>query len=153
MVARNDASTCTCVLNFIWYHNINFSQKAKLLVDISIFSIWLWHFFTNLHERYRFFPYLKRQGKFDISREGPSSGSNFHQKVEFFLVERSYTFRVLLNALRTYTGNLRSRYFNKLQSLYNHFFSIGLILFCLQLVYCANRHSIGGHPSVGMPLL
>ena len=79
-------------------------------------------FFTNLQERYRFFPYLKRQGKFDVSREGPSSGSNFHQKVEIFLVERSYTFRVLLNALRAYAGNLRSRYFNKLQSLYNHFF-------------------------------
>ena len=74
-------------------------------------------FFTNLHERYRIFLYLKRQGKFDVSSEGSSSGSNFIKKSNFFFVvsgsERSYTFRVLLNALRTYNGNVRSRYFNK----------------------------------------
>ena len=94
VVPRNDTSTRTCVINFIWYYNI-------------------FAFFTNLHEKYRFFLYLKRQGKFDVSSEDPLSGSNFHQKVEFVFVvsgsERSYTFRVFLNALCTYTDNVKSR--------------------------------------------
>ena len=117
---------------------------------INLFDL-TFAFFTNLHERYRSFLYLKRQEKFDVSSKDPSSRSNFHKKVEFLFVtsggERSYNFRVLLNALRTYTGNVRSKYFNKLQlSLYNHLLSLGLILFCRQLVYCADGHSIEGHP-------
>ena len=65
--------------------------------------------------------------------------------------ERSYTFSVLLNALRNYNGNVKSRYFNKLQSLYNPLLSIGLILFCRQQVYYADGHSIGGDIALRHP--
>ena len=142
MVARNDASTRTCVLNFIY--GIIIRTAVGLLAEVfakgRASGRYIHLFDQTFLQIYKFTRKVKILSLPETTRKirrferKPSVGWNFHQKVEFFFVisgsERSYTFRVLLNALRTYTGNVMSRYFNKLQSLYNHLLSIGLILFC-----------------------
>ena len=79
------------------------------------------------------------------------------QKLEYFFVvsrsERSYTFRVSLNALRTYTldtlvqDTLTNYNLSRITLL-----SIDLILFCRQQVYCADGHSMGGAKPPTLPL-
>ena len=137
MVTRNDASTRTRVVHFIWCHNTNGGRSSGWIfhkrpcfysINLSFrpdFRIFLQIYAKGIGS----FPTWNDKGKFDVSSEGPSSGRNFHQKVEFFFVVSGSTFRLLLNHYLLTLATL---------SLYNHLLSIGLILFCQQLVSCAH---------------
>ena len=73
VVARNDATTRTCVLNFIWYSIIirtvagvlsQFFEKGRASSRyIHLFNP-TFTFFKNLQERYRFFPLLNDKENF-----------------------------------------------------------------------------------------